>query len=151
MIDDDTYPLMISPKYFLDLNHFFFAPWCWSCTDTEGYLLFTMFSPFILLNFTLQLGCHNHRLGGPLDPWKHRYSCSWGHSLKLFPFTWLQCIALPPSDTKPVHDPPFLRGQQQGLNRVKKETIFPVFTILIDFSFHLFPFGALRLQMFKWL
>lgn len=113
------------------------------------------YSPCIHHSFSwishLQLGCHDHLLGEPLGPWKHRYSCSWGHSLKLFPFTWLQCIALPPPDTKPVHDPPFLRGQQQGLNRVKKETIFPVFTILIDFSFHLFPFGALRLQMFKWL
>lgn len=36
MINDDTHPLMISPKYFLDLKHFFFAPWCWSCTATKG-------------------------------------------------------------------------------------------------------------------
>lgn len=56
MINDDTHPLMISPKYFLDLKHFFFAPWCWSCTATEGCLVFTMYSPFILLNFTSPAG-----------------------------------------------------------------------------------------------
>jgi len=37
----------------------------------------------------------------------------------------------------------YWQDHQWELNWVKKETIFPTFTILIDFSFHLFPFGAL--------